>query len=379
VNNKKTWSTIVVVILLSALLVGFLALQPSVEDLLLQTIESMETITDTHAVVEFNLDTVEQQVSGTVEIWGQKGEDRPGAFRLEVLETSDAKFAGAVVVSDGETLWAYDPTENKVLTGTLEEAMQMAEESDFFAEKQAMGDIDEGDFEHPESAEEAIQLLMEYFNIDNKGTETIGSDSAYLLEFVPIAEQMPTEFIAVGGLLNVWIDKARSVPLSFEYTGGTLGEARVTVTSLELNNGLDDALFTFQTPPGAEVMGFADLAPQSLSLEEATNSAEFEILAPTELPEGATLVDILEVQGAIVQRYTLPEGGSFTIAQGTTAESISLPAEAESIEVRGGSGTFYIDEDGSRVLLTWEENDLVYAVAGDLTLDQALLIAESLQ
>lgn len=375
--NRKAWTVIGGVIIVSALLVGFLSLQPSAEDLLIQTIESMKTITDAHAIVEFNLDMAEQQGSGTVETWIRKGEE---GFRVEVLETSEEKAVGAVVVSDGETIWAYDPSENKVLVGTPEEAMDMLKSSNMLAEKQLEMGVDQSsDFEHPESAEEAVQLLMEYFKVDNTGTETVGSEAAYLLKLVPIPDQMPDEYIAVGGFINLWIDKARSVPLAIEYTGGTLGEVSVSVISLELNTGLEDSLFAFDIPPGAEVMGFADLAPQSVSLDEATASAEFEILAPMETPEGATLVDILKVQGAIIQRYTLPDGGSFTIAQGMSEQTPSLSDESKSIEVRGVTGRLYVDEDGSRVLLTWAEGDLFYSIAGDLSADQAILIAESMQ
>jgi outer membrane lipoprotein-sorting protein len=380
VRNKKTWSIIGIVILVSALLVGFFSLQPSVEDILLETIESMESISDAHAVVQFDLDTVEKQLSGTIEVWGRKGEDGPGAFRMEVLEISDEEFAGAILVSDGETLWAYDPNKNKALIGTYDEAIEMIKESGTFAEKEYdMGSFDERDYEPPENAEEAIQRLKEVVKIDNMGTETIGDDSTYLLKFVPIAEQMPPEFVAVGGYVNLWIDKVRSVPLAVEYTGGTMGEVSVTITSLELNTGLADSIFTFETPPNTEVMAFADIVPQSVSLEEAANSTEFKIMAPTEIPEGASLIDILEVQGAIVLRYALPEGGSFTIAQGTAVENIPTSTAAEAVEVRGVIGSMAVDEDGSRVLLTWEETDLVYVIAGDLASDQALLIAESLQ
>jgi outer membrane lipoprotein-sorting protein len=380
VINKKTWGIIGIVILVSALLVGFFSLQPSAEDILLQTIESMESIADAHAILEFDIDTVEEKLSGTIEIWGRIGEDGPGAFRMEVLEISDEEFIGVMIVSDGETLWAYDPNENKALIGTFDEATEMIKESETFAEKRYdMGGFDEGDYKPPESAEEAIQRLKEYVDIDNTGTATIGDASTYLLKFVPIAEKMPAEFIAVGGYINLWIDKDRSVPLAVEYTGSTMGEGSVTVTSLELNTGLEDALFTFETSPGTEVMTFADIVPQSVSLEEAANSTEFKILAPIETPEGATLVDILEIHGTIVQRYTLPEGGSFTIAQGTTAETTTLPTEAESVEVRGVLGSLFVDEEGGRTLLTWEETDLIYVIAGDLTPDQALLIAESLQ
>jgi outer membrane lipoprotein-sorting protein len=340
----------------------------------------MESITDLHAVVEFNVDTPEKQLSGTVETWIQKGEDSPGTFRLEVLDMSEPEFIGSTVVSDGENIWVYDSETNKVLIGTLEEAMHMAEESDFFAEK--MGDMDNleaPDFDHPENPEEAIQVLMEYFDVSNKGTETIASDSAFLLEFMPIAEQMPTEFIAVGGLFNLWIDKDRHVPLAFEYTGGTMGEAQVTVNSLELNTGLDKSNFTFEVPAGAESMGFDSILPESLTLEEASEASEHQILAPVELPEGATLVDVLEKEGVIVLRYTWSDGGAFTIAQGPVNVSKELASDAEAVDVRGVSGTLFVDKDGSRVLLIWEENELFYTVAGDLTPEQALLIAESLQ
>ena len=378
--NRKTWTVIGGVLIVSALLVGFLSLQPSAEELLVQTLESMETIIDAHAIVEFNLDTAEQKASGTVEAWIRKGDNGPGAFRVEVLETSEEKAAGAVVVSDGETIWAYDPSENKVLVGTHEEAMDMLKDSDMLAEKQIeMGEYKSADFEHPENAEEAVQVLMEYFNVENTGTETVGSEAAYLLKLVPIPDQMPDEFVAVGGFINLWIDKAISVPLAVEYAGGTLGEINITITSLELNTGLEDALFTFEIPPDTEVMGFADLAPQSISLEEAMASAEFKILAPMEIPEGATLVDILEVQGAIIQRYTLPDGGSFTIAQGMSEQTPPLSDESESIDVRGVTGSMNVNEDGSRVLLTWAEGDLIYSIAGDLTADQSILIAESMQ
>jgi hypothetical protein len=157
----------------------------------------------------------------------------------------------------------------------------------------------------------------------------------------------------------------------------------VTVLEYEVNAGVDESLFTFDTPEGAEVVTFADLEPQSLTLEEAGNSVDFDFLTPAETPPGATLVDILEVRGAIVQRYTLPEGGSFTIAQGLGDEDSnqgwSPASEGQPVEVRGSSGQLFEAEDGSQVLVVWTEVGLFYSVAGDLTAEQALTIAKSLQ
>ncbi len=210
-------------------------------------------------------------------------------------------------------------------------------------------------------------------------TELFADTSARLLKLEPIPEQMPAEYIAVGGYINLWVDEDRRVPLAIEFTGSSFGEIKVTVTDLDINAGVDEALFTFEVPADAEVISFADLAPQSLSLAEAAGSVEFELLTPDETPQGATLVDVLDVRGMIVQRYALADDGFFSIAQGVSDETRPPSTDQQVIEVRGVSGTIFIAEDGNQVLLTWTEGDLVYTVAGDLTPNQALTIAESLQ
>jgi hypothetical protein len=88
---------------------------------------------------------------------------------------------------------------------------------------------------------------------------------------------------------------------------------------------------------------------------------------------------VLDVRGTIVQRFTLSAGGSFTVAQGMSDETAQPPTEAQVIEVRGVEGTLYVSEDGDKVLLSWSEGDLFYYIAGDITTDKALTIAESLR
>ena len=379
-NRKRNLLILVgVVILLAALVSGFVLMQTSAEDVLVQTLETIETIDDAHAIVELDLDSVEKSGTATIEVWARQGEDGHGAFRLHVLETSEADAAGAMFVSDGETVWAYKPAENQVIVGTAEEAKAMMAEQEFGMGGFDRGEHKDGDYQHPQNAEEAVAMLLEYFTAEGKSSDEINGESAYKLELVPIPEQMPDEYIAVGGFLNLWVDKASSLPIAIEYTGGAMGEFSATASGIEINTGLDDALFVFEIPAGVEVLAFADLEPQSLTLEEAAGAAEFNFLTPTETPDGATLVDVLEVQGVIVQRYTLPDGGSFTIAQGVGGEAHVPPIEGQPVEVRGVSGTLYVAEDGSQVLLTWAEDGVDFSVAGDLTTDEALTIAESLQ
>ena len=392
-NRKRNlWIFIGVVITAAVLVSGFILMQPSAQDILVQTLEAAKTIKDGHAIVAIDLDTIEKDTSGTIEIWAVKAENsgdqhQLGAFRMEVLDTNQEKAQGAVIVSDGETLWAYSPSENKVFVGTPEEAQAFLNENEsIMAEFGKAHDDYEGrkaDDEHPENAEEAVAKLQEYFNISKSGSEILASETANQINLEPIAEQMPEEYIAVGGVINLWVGQDSNLPLAGSYTGGSMGEMSARILQYQVNTGIDPVLFTFEIPAGAEVVTFADLQPQSLTLEEAATNAEFDLLTPTELPEGATLVDIQEVRGAIVQRFILPEGGSFSIAQAVfnddSDELYTPSSDSQPVDVRGTTGRIRISEDGTQVLLTWTEGELVYLIAGDLNADIALLVAESLQ
>jgi outer membrane lipoprotein-sorting protein len=391
-NRKRNLLIFIgLVILVAALVSGFVLMQPSAKDILVKTLETTKTINNGHALVTIDVDTIEKDASGTIEIWAVRGEDNVdehahGSFRVDVLEASEEKAQGAQIVSDGKTLWAYSPSENKVFVGTPEEAQAFLSENEAMMAEYGKVHQDyesrEGEYDHPENAEEAVAKMLEYFNASKSGSEKLAGETANQLIMEPIAEQMPEEYIAVGGVLNLWVGQDSSLPLGVSYTGGSMGEFSARILEYQINTAIDPALFTFEIPAGVEVVTFADLEPQSLTLDEATANAEFDLLTPTELPEGATLVDIQDVRGAIVRRYTMPDG-SFTIAQAMfneDSEDLSKPSsDSQPVELRGTTGTIRISEDGTQVLLTWTEDELVYLIAGDLTAEVALLMAESLQ
>ena len=373
-TKRNTWLVVGVVILLAALVSAFVAMQPSAKDILVKTIESSKTIENGHAVISISVDSPEEKASAIVEVWGTHAEDGPGAFRLEVLETDKEEAVGMVIVSDGETVWAYSPAKSKVFTGTAEEAKAAMEE------KQPMDDkFEMEEFDHPENAEEAVEKLLEYFEIARTGTETVANESAYQLELKPIPEQMPAEYTAVGGLVNLWVDQSRSVPVAVAYTGGSMGEINITALELEINQGVDETLFSFEIPTDVEVVGFADMKPESLTLDEAAASADFAFLSPDTTPDGATLIDVLNVKGMIVQQYILPEDGSFTIAQGQVAETKKPSNDERVVDVRGVTGSLFASEDGDKVALSWTEGEVTFYIAGNITAEQALEIAESLK
>ncbi len=356
---------------------------PTAEDLLVQALETSQSITDGHAIVEVAVDTPEQAMSGTVEAWGRlnAGPNGEPAFRIEVLTADDAGLIGTIAVGDGTQFWLWNPTENVVLTGTFAEMYaRLAEEMaghEFDHNFDPESEFDEAD--DPETSEEVVAKLLEYFTAERAGSDVVGDTAVNTVRLIPIPEQMPQEVRAAGGLLNVWLRDGDSVPVGIEYVGGTLGSGVARATFLELNQGVDDAVFTFTIPDGATVINAADIElPDKDELEAAAAvEPDFALLSPTSLPNEATLRETTNVRGAIVERYGLPNGRSFTIAQGRTAVHLAPEEGGESVTVRGVTGMLYT-EDG-RTLLNWSEGEIQYWIGGDLTGEEALAIAESLQ
>jgi hypothetical protein len=307
------------------------------------------------------------------------------AFRVEVLETSLEMGVGVTAVADGTNFWLYNPDENMVLVGTYEEAvamlMEKAAEHDF--EGDMPHEFDPETMDHPETPEEAVAKLLEYFDAERVGltSEDVAGVGAYQVRLIPIPEQMPEEVRAVGGLINVWIAAESKAPLAAEYTGGNMGSGRVGATTLEFNEGVDPAVFTFEIPDGAELVTLAELAAEmeAKMAEMEDTAVTFDALTPTDLPADARLVETTTVRGTAVQRYTLPDGGSFTVAQGPAGFEYAPEGLESAVTVRGVDGLLVNDAEGGRTLLTWTEGEMTFWIGGDLTGEQALAIAESLQ
>ena len=385
-SRKRLLSILLALVVLAGTAVAIGAfVVPSAQDLLVQSLQTSQTITDGHAIVEVSLDMPERAMSGTVEAWGRldAGPNGEPAFRVEVLTADEADLIGTIAVSDGTQFWVWNPTENVVLTGQFEELYaRLAEEmagQDFDHNGEPEGDLDETDM--PETPEEAVAKLLEYFTAERAGSDTIGDTAVNTIRLIPIPEQMPEEVRAAGGLLNVWLRDGDSAPVGIEYTGSALGSGVARATFLEINQGVADAVFTFTIPEGATVINAADLEfPDKEALEEAAAiEPDFDLLAPTSLPAEATLRETTNVRGAIVERYGLPDGRSFTIAQGRTSVNLAPAEGGESVTVRGVAGMVYTDEEDGRTLLNWSEGDIQYWIGGDLTSEEALAIAESLQ
>lgn len=387
-KNRKTLLIMAVVLIFASVGLVAFAMQPSARDLLVEALETGEIVQDGHAVASFEFDAQGEEGSGTVEVWGklEVGPNGEPAFRLEVLEASLAEFVGVTAVSDGTNLWLYHPQQNKVLTGTIEEAAQkMAEEMEGRDFEAPNHDLDKAEWDEedvPENAAEAIDKLLQYVTAQRTGGENINGSNALIVRLVPIPEEMPAEVRAAGGFVNVWLRNSDGAPLGAELAESAAGYAKVMATTLDINQGIDAAVFTFAIPEGAEVIQIADLElpeKESVSAEAAAQAADIALLSPAKLPDSANLVDTAVIRGAIVQQYSLPDGKSFTIAQGKRDAGLTPKEGGESVTVRGLTGTVFASDAGDRALLAFSENGVQVWIGGDLTRTQALEIAESLQ
>jgi outer membrane lipoprotein-sorting protein len=318
-------------------------------------------------------------------MWGKldMGPNGEPAFRLEVLAASEAGMVGSTAVTDGSQFWLYNPGENRVVVGNAEELAPLLAEkfAEYEGQWEPSGEFDSEQMDKPESPAEAVAALLENFTAERNGQEQVAGAEAYRLRLAPIPEKMPDELRVAGGFLNLWLRASDQLPLAAEFAESALGYAKFEATLAEINTGLDSAIFTFAIPEGAEIIQAAERLAELDNYEQPLEEAAFDVLEAGELPEAAVAAERQQIGGAIVQRYDLPDGLSFVIAQGP-AMPLDPPTEAtssETVTVRGVEGTLFTNDEGSRSLLVWSEGELFYLVSGDLAPDQALTIAESLQ
>lgn len=112
-SRKRLLSILLALVVLAgtAVAIGAFVI-PSAQDLLVQSLETSQTLTDGHAIVEVSVDVPDNAMSGTVEAWGRLdvGFNGEPAFRVEVLTADEANLIGTIAVSDGTQFWVWNPT-----------------------------------------------------------------------------------------------------------------------------------------------------------------------------------------------------------------------------------------------------------------------------
>ena len=327
---------------------------PAPTDILTRAVTALKEAQDGHAILQIQGTTPDESGSATIQVWAKKLSDGSGNYeiRAQVEDASEAKFKGAIAVSDGKQFWFYQPSENTVRTGTV-------------------GQMNSSQNKSPQ---DIVQELLDYSTPTLAGTESINGHSTYKLQLIA-NDKAPQAAAGATGL--VWIDQSSWIPWRASVNAGSVGQGQVTAQVLELNIGVPDSLFQFQIPSGAKVIQVQDQAPQHLTLSDADKTAGFHVLQPSYIPTGATLVDVLKAGHAIVLKYESTRG-SFAVEQ-SPVEGKSPSISGESVQLRGTTGTLFASKDGSHLFLTWTENGRRLSLSGAVSREDALKIAGSLQ
>lgn len=351
--NKRWFAGLSLLAVLSLLVSGCQS-RPTAEEIVAKMKEVEASIEDAHGVVEFSGQGQGIDMELAVEMW----EKKPNKFRAEVLEASDADLVGAVSVTDGQQVWMYEPDKNKVAVGEL------------------------GGMDEPPSPREMVQHMrgmieqvMDASEVKLVGEEEVAGTATYKLEFTPKEDEKAV--LPMGGKLTLWVGQEQWIPLQAHFIGDMVGEGWMQVRSYEFNTGLPDGQFQFEIPAGAEVVTIKDQEPELLTLDEAEAQAGFDLLVPAYVPQGATLIDVFAVDEAYVLHYD-HAAVSFTVMQGQSPQMDIPFGETTGVVVRGQPGTLITDGlDNS--FLSWTEDGVNVVIAGRISAEEVVKVAESLQ
>ncbi len=361
--KRNVWM-ITGLLLVFALVLAGCGPQITAEEIVDKMRETLENTNDAHAIVAVDLNAQGIEMSMTAEVW----EMAPNMFRAEVLESSQPETEGMIMVSDGQQGWFYDPAHNQVMIGDVSE-LETPLPQEMLSELQGV-----------------IQEVLDVTDAKLVGEDTIIGRETYKLTLTP-KEDAGRDVFPGNGTPTLWVDKDQWIVLKAEYVADAFGQGSIEVQSFDLNPGLNSDLFTFVVPEGVNVVDAKALQPVPLTLDEAREQAGFQLLVPDYVPEGTTLIEVFKMGDSIILSYDHSPQASFTLIEGSEiselapfeAQASRMTAKTQDVAVRGQTGTALTDEAGGNTLLYWSENDINFTIAGRISLDEAIEVAESLQ
>jgi outer membrane lipoprotein-sorting protein len=353
--KKKRWIALSLLLALVVVLAGC-GKEITAEEIVAKMQETVDSTQDAHAIVVADVNAQGIQLSAKAELW----EQMPNKVRAEVLEASQPSLVGTMLVSDGVNGWFYEPARDQVTVGA-------AEELDTPLPQQVLAGL-----------QQVIQEVLNASDVALVGEETVAGQDAYILEATP-KEDATQQLFPGNGTATIWVDKDQWIVLKATYQAGAFGQGSMEVQSFELNPGLSADLFVFDVPEGTKVVDLEAQQAVPLTLDEAREQAGFPLLVPSYVPADATLIEVFRADQAFVLRYDHSPDVSFTVFQGP--EELGPPSfgQTQALTVRGHDATAITDEDGGNTFLYWTENDITVTIAGRISLEEALRVAESLE
>lgn len=365
VRKVTNWKTLNIVTLMILILPVFFSLgcteELSAEDIADQMQQKEASIQD----YSYTMNIVSSYGGDVQESELQILQKKPNKTKILGIKPEDE--AGTLVVSDGEFMWTYNAKTNTVLKTKMPET-------------QEIGEID---------YVEIVRDLLNETNVSVLGTEEIEGRSTYMLEANLTDPEKESQLFET---VKLWVDKETWMPLRYEiYDSNETQVLKMEIHDLKVNTDIPDSEFVFEIPAGATVKNMDSDSyqiPASMTLEEAKEHVQFEVLVPEYLPEGYEFSDATAYNNSetadeghaaetVILRYI--KGNDSLILAETVyegqAQEAAIMNSAENISINGVEGKYLAL--GEMQLLNWKVGNVDISLSASLEKEELLKVAES--
>jgi outer membrane lipoprotein-sorting protein len=338
------------------------------QQLLTKAAQNLKTAKTLHAI--FDITTAGPAVNGTfsTEVWNIP----PDKSRTVVLQSTLTQFpTGTVIISNGKQTWQYDPAKKVVYSGQVSNNTGTPTTGAGRDQNQFIMNIVQSVFTHSNAT-----LLS--------SSASINGHNAYDIHVTSPASGQPGSTGSSSGNLNydgdVYIDKTSALPLEVKLTIQGFGQVTLDLPTLVLNQPVDAKLFTFVPPPGVQVLPFPKTTTPdtgAITLEQAQQQAGYHLLSIPGSQSDYQLqgVDALGAPGNQIYTLNYVKGNTtFAISEGKSLAN--LPGSGQQISLRGTTAT--LSSTGTTMTLTWTEKGVGIQIAGNLSKDELVTIANLL-
>ena len=338
------------------------------QELLTKAGQNLRTAKTLHAI--FDITIVGTAINGTVstEVWNVS----PDKSRTVVLQSTIKQFStGSITVSNGKQVWQYDHAKKVVYTGQVSNNTGTPTAGTGRDQTQFIMNIVQSVFTHSNAT-----LVS--------SSASINGHDAYDIQVTSPASAQSSSTGSGSDTFNyngdVYIDKANMLPLQVKLTIQGFGQVTLGLPTLVLNQPVDNSLFIFVPPTGVQVLPFPKTTTSdtgAITLEQAQQQAGYHLLS---IPSSHTEyqlqgVDALGAPGNQIFTLNFAKGNTtFAISEGKSLAN--LPVSGQQVSVRGTTAT--LSSSGNTITLTWTERGVGMQIAGNVSKDELLTIANLL-
>ncbi|MGP8329517.1 MAG: outer membrane lipoprotein-sorting protein [Methanosarcinaceae archaeon] len=281
--------------------------------------------------------------------------------KMKTVLKQPAETAGSVTVSDGETMWIYDPHQNTVMIMDVSDIPEQ-NELDYL---------------------NLVEMMLNESDFSLEGVENFDGRATYVIDMSPKNKSD----LGIFENMKVWVDKETWMPLKMDMKDAD-GNPMYSVEyrNFRINTGISDNEFQFEIPEGAEVQTINMdelLTPQVMTLEETMEKATFDILVPSYLPEGYEFENAMVIDGfseTVSLNYKNGDLrlGITEIVFEDEPQVSPIMANAEVVSINDVEGKFASVFSDNK-MLQWEIGNIQLTLSGSMDRDEMIHIAEEMQ